>query len=75
MESAMTNPYIIGIWQGSLIDAANFINKFYLGDNVIQFIPDTNPRGYWLMLRVTGDQGNQLREIGARATPRWSFLP
>lgn len=71
----MTHPYIIGIWHGSLIGAATFINKFNLGDQVIQFIPTTNPRGYWLMLRVTGDQQNHLREVGSREKPRWSFLP
>lgn len=71
----MIGPFIIGIWQSSLIDACQFINTFCLGNNVIQFIPESNPRGYWLMLRVTGDQASNLRETGMKATPRWSFLP
>lgn len=71
----MSHPYLIMIWQGSLIDAAKFISERSLGDQIVQFIEAENPRGYWCAFRVTGDQDALLRDVGARARPRWSILP
>jgi len=32
-----------------------WVSEHYLGDNVIQFVPD-HQGSVWVMLRVTGDQ-------------------
>lgn len=68
-------PYVTGIWQPSLKAAVALASKHYLGDSVIQFAAEERGQaGCWLMLRVTGDVDAQLREMGKRMTPRWSFL-
>ena len=69
-------PYLIGIYAPSIAEAVERINELHMGDHVVQFVPDTavNPRGIWIILRVTGDQSARLRERGAAARPRWTFL-
>lgn len=73
----MTDPRfeVLGIWKGSLIDCATWISEQGAGEDVIQFIPTENPRGFWIMLRVTPQFGRALRKIGAQQTPKWNFLP
>jgi hypothetical protein len=59
----MRSPYCIGVWKASISLATAWVSEHYLGDNVIQFLPDTDPtvRGaVWVMLRVTGDQRNAI---------------
>lgn len=56
----MRSPYCIGVFLKSLPDATRFISDHYLGDNVIQFIPED--AGVWVMLRVTGDQSTAIIE-------------
>lgn len=71
---AMRSPYMIGVWQESLPKLATFVNQHYLGDNVVQIVPD-KPFGYWLMLRVTGDQANAIRASGQALTPKMTVIP
>ena len=56
----MRSPYCMGVWMRSLSDASRFVSDHYLGDNVIQFIPEG--KGVWVMLRVTGDQHKAITE-------------
>jgi hypothetical protein len=75
MESTMSSDrYLIGIWAGSLLDAAHLVNEHMIADRVIQFVPD-KPHGFWIMLRVSADMHEDLRKTGSEARPRWSFLP
>jgi len=61
--AGMRSPYCIGVWKKSLSDATRFVTDHYLGDNVIQFVPDPGVNGsYWVMLRVTGDQAQAIQE-------------
>jgi hypothetical protein len=70
----MKFPYIIGIWQASLIDACNFVNQYAIADQVIQYLPDSQMKhGYWMMLRVTGDQMHMWRDT--KSTPKLSLVP
>lgn len=53
----MRYPYCLAVWAGSLKEAVAFVTLHMLGDNVIQFVPDTEMNhAYWITLRVTGDQ-------------------
>lgn len=64
-------PYLLGVYCDSLIDVSSFVNEWKLAAQVVQII---EARGFWVMLAVSGDQNNLLREYGARQRPRWSFL-
>lgn len=70
----MQFPYVISIWFGSLVDATAMINEWRFADHVIQFIETPQPKGYWLMLRVTGDQRKALIDHGSVQRPRWSIV-
>lgn len=70
----MRLPYLIGIWQSSILDCTTFVSKHMLGDNVVQIVED-KPNGYWLMLRVTADQGDAIREAGNLLRPRMNVIP
>lgn len=69
----MPLPFVVGIWSPTMRDAVKFVSDLYLGDSLVQVAPN-GPNGFWILLRVTGDQERSLREMGRRATPRWSFL-
>jgi hypothetical protein len=72
----MCAPYILGIWQSSLIDACNFVNQHAMADQVIELLPDSAMKhGYWIMLRLTGDQLQAWKESQNSFTPKLSFVP
>jgi len=71
-----TGPYLIGVWQPSLKEAAEFVDKNMLGRDVVQFVEDPQMRhAYWVMLSVTGDQRTAIKEFGAKLKPRMTVIP
>lgn len=69
-------PYLIGVWQPSIKEAAAFVDQHMLGRDVVQFVQDVdNKWSYWVMLSVTGDQKAAIREVGAKLTPRLTVIP
>lgn len=69
----MTFPYTISVWKPCLIDVHQFLNVHALGDQLVQIIPDENPRGFWIVLRVTGDQMTALQNQNIK--PKLSTIP
>lgn len=67
-------PYTMSIWQPSLIDAHQFLNQYALGDNLVQLLPDAQMKyGFWIVLRVTGDQMAALQNMDLK--PKLSTMP
>jgi hypothetical protein len=64
------------VWQPSIKDAAAFVDKHMLGRDVVQFVQDADNRfAYWVMLALTGDQKNALKEVGDKLRPRLTVIP
>lgn len=71
-----TGPYLIGVWQPSIKEAAAFVDKNMLGRDVVQFVQDVeNKWAYWVMLSVTGDQRTAIKVFGAKLKPRMTVIP
>ena len=69
-------PYLIGVWKPSLKEAASFVDSHMLGRDVVQFVQDVeNKWAYWVMLSVTGDQKNAIKEVGDKQRPRMTVIP
>lgn len=70
----MSTPYLVGVWQPSLVAVAQFINKHRFADHLVQIFKDEDMQGgYWAMLRVTGDQKNAIKDFPSK--PRLTVIP
>lgn len=71
----MKGSHLIGVWQPGIKEATALVNKWSVGDALVQFAPDAdNKFAVWVMLALSRDARDMLLRHAEKATPRMTVI-